>query len=466
MPPANALNETATRMRPVRGAVIKTSWQHLVFLISAVLTIVLIPGGLVFIPYLRGRSVRHALQTEGPSAVPQRQLYNEDASELQACRERPQPFNGTGVRNEPPTKARERTRQGAVVRHRFLLCVYEASEYDPYGVSRLPLHLCTHVIYGSYGINGTDIFSKQPNMDQRNGLPVVMQLVATVRIPLLITVGGHESDAASLSAVASRAETRKQFAQKAHDWLFLRDLKGINIDWRYPGGPCGVPEDKDYLRRLMRTLWATKRPGNLIALTIPHEESVLERGFEIQRLLPHVNFLVVTTHIRWRSLSQTSEALLDCPGLRRVEVARLLTRTGLAPSDKVCYSITLAGAAYRSKEHRIGAAYERLGWPAAMDGRNITHGRGYISLTQHCRTEGWQMHVPADPECSVLYRNASSGNYDVIALTAPEDLARRLERTYAEHDLGHTCLAVFDIFHDDPAGHCGKGEWPLLRTLL
>ncbi|XP_064480052.1 uncharacterized protein LOC135393575 [Ornithodoros turicata] len=435
---------------------IKMSWQNYVFAVSAILTIVLVPGGLVFIPYLKGHSARHAM-VAGQFPVAQHQSLSENL-ELRACNIEPEVFNGTGVHNKLSRPPGEN-----IVRHRLLVCFYEASEYDPYGVARMPLHLCTHLVYGSYGLNGTGLVSKQPNMDRGNGLTALVRLTGSTLpvLPVLVTIGGRESDAKHFSTVSGKSETRKQFAQKVYDWTFSQNLKGINIDWRYPGGPCGSHEDKKNVLPLVVTLRTTARPNNLLALSIPPEESLIERGFELQRLLPLLDFLFVMTHTR----SYTTLPHIDCPGLRRLEVATLLMRTGLTSSDKVCYSVSLAGAAFRSKGHRVGASYEQLGWPSAADGRNMSHGVGYVTLTQHCRTNGWTSQKPADPECSVLYRNVTGGSYDVIAHAAPDDFARRLEKTYAEHDLGHTCLAVFHVFHDDPAGHCGNGPWPLLRTL-
>lgn len=92
-----------------------------------------------------------------------------------------------------------------------------------------------------------------------------------------------------------------------------------------------------------------------------------------------------------------------------------------------------------------------------------------ISYADHClnaNKTGW-VQSPSEefPYCSILERRVVTWRR-LIAYAAPDDLAGRLASSYGRHDIGHVCVAAFDLLFDDYKGHCGKGIYPLLRTLI
>ncbi|KAM7297162.1 chitotriosidase-1-like isoform X2 [Ixodes scapularis] len=314
--------------------------------------------------------------------------------------------------------------------------------------------------------------SKQPDLDASPlglaGLREILQR-KLVSIPVLAWVGGHISDAGDFSRITSTSTDQTvQFTVAVEPWLGTNGLSGLHLDWRYSGGSCGGSSDISGLVKLVDVLTTALPSSAFVTVGLPYQTSRLSRGFDISSLVRYATLLIVGSH---KTSPEEIRGQPRCPGQSIAQVAATISRLGKMAGDstklraKVCYGISMAsGVHYPNPQNLDLPGVSSI--QSSAEASFFVPG-AHISYADHCHYgKAWRRrHSNHEPDCTVLLlENVDASR--LITYASAVDLAERMRLAYDLHDIGHICVAVFDMLKDDPLGRCGEGSWPLVKALL
>jgi chitinase len=130
-----------------------------------------------------------------------------------------------------------------------LVCSYVSwAAYRPgrgkFEVSNIDPKLCTHLIYGFFGIGVDGSFEVlDPTLDLHQGNIKKFNELKKInpKLKTLAAVYGLNEVAGTFSVVARDPLKRKKFARQARKFLQKHGFDGLDIDWEHPTEK--VPED-------------------------------------------------------------------------------------------------------------------------------------------------------------------------------------------------------------------------------
>ncbi|XP_062248573.1 chitinase-3-like protein 2 [Platichthys flesus] len=163
---------------------------------------------------------------------------------------------------------------------------------------------CTHLIYAFSDINDfnemvptrrADIFRYQ----LFNGLKTRNPSLKT-----LLAVGGPTFNKEKFTTMLSTTQKRTTFIQSAVALLRIFQFDGLNLDWMYPVGAGGDPDNKQKFTLLCKELNAAfETEGNkhnrdrlILTASVSAEREVIDASYEVKNITKDLDFLNVLTY--------------------------------------------------------------------------------------------------------------------------------------------------------------------------
>lgn len=107
--------------------------------------------------------------------------------------------------------------------------------------------LCTHIIYSFVGITesgGVSILDQWLDIDLGGIKNTVALKNINPKLKVLAAIGGWNQGGYKFSLVAENPTLRAQFVKNVVSFVQQHKLDGFDIDWEYPAGNGGRPQDK------------------------------------------------------------------------------------------------------------------------------------------------------------------------------------------------------------------------------
>ncbi|KAH7976247.1 hypothetical protein HPB52_010378 [Rhipicephalus sanguineus] len=355
-----------------------------------------------------------------------------------------------------------------------LLCLYDRNTER----KREPVRFCSHLVYGFVSPsdlnNGSSGGSSQagPVADAERRIrqmTQLKQLYPTLRV--LVGVGGPKVDSKSFSDELITEGRREHLAQRSVRWLRAHRLDGMHIQWMYPGEGNGRPSDRENFPKLLAQIRNAFRASALIArwhltLYLPHEDSRVDRGYELRNALRAVHYAVMGSF----GFVEPGRAEVASPLYNRPpigdrspinsihELVVLLLDRG-APSSKLLLAVTASGYSYALARADTDVRAPLRGG----DGRGqagpftLTPGRlAYFEICYNVYRNSWARVFDAATSCPYAYRGQEWVTYD------DADSVRAKVAFLRNKTLGGA--ALMDVAADDYMGMCGPRN-VLARTL-
>ncbi|XP_049520328.1 uncharacterized protein LOC125944161 [Dermacentor silvarum] len=262
-------------------------------------------------------------------------------------------------------------------------------------------------------------------------------------------IGGDRRDSRNFSYFLSKDTSRFLIAD-FYTAGRKDTLKGVYLDWDYPGDACGSPNDTENLIAFVADL----RSLNLsVILAVPPEPALVSH-YNLPRAMPLVEYVVVKTH------TLRLNRAVYCSGARRY-AARVFTdvRSLLPPQlrNKLAYSISVAPDTFTARQAVMGTV--SLG-PSTWENYTKKPDKTHYAAICHMNATRF----PEHPECA-LVSQGSGTNFKVATFAGPGELRTRMRKAY-DDGMGDVPIVVYDIDLDDFKGHCPAGVMsPLTRTL-
>ncbi|XP_047196104.1 chitinase-3-like protein 2 [Hippoglossus stenolepis] len=163
---------------------------------------------------------------------------------------------------------------------------------------------CTHLIYAFSDINEfnelvptrrAEIFRYQ----LFNGLKTRNPSLKT-----LLAVGGPTFNKEKFTTMASTKQNRTTFIQSAVALLRIFQFDGLNLDWMYPVGAGGDPDNKQKFTLLCKELNAAfetegkkhNRDRLILTASVSAERDVIDASYEVEKITKDLDFLNVLTY--------------------------------------------------------------------------------------------------------------------------------------------------------------------------
>ncbi|XP_060930116.1 chitinase-3-like protein 2 [Limanda limanda] len=162
---------------------------------------------------------------------------------------------------------------------------------------------CTHLIYAFSDINEFNELVPTRRADivryqLLNGLKTRNPSLKT-----LLAVGGPTFNREKFTTMVSTTQKRTTFIQSAVALLRLFQFDGLNLDWMYPVGAGGDPDNKQKFTLLCKELNAAfETEGNehnrdrlILTASVSAEREVIDASYEVKKIIKDLDFLNVLT---------------------------------------------------------------------------------------------------------------------------------------------------------------------------
>ncbi|XP_062248582.1 chitotriosidase-1-like [Platichthys flesus] len=190
-----------------------------------------------------------------------------------------------------------------------LVCYFNSLAEDradagKYTIEDIDPNKCTHLIYAFSDINDfnelvptrrADIYRYQ----LFNGLKTRNPSLKT-----LLAVGGPTFNKIKFTTMVSTTQKRTTFIQSAVLLLRVFKFDGLNLDWMYPVGAGGNPNNKQKFTLLCKELNAAfetegkkhNRDRLILTASVSAEREVIDASYEVKRITRDLDFLNVLTY--------------------------------------------------------------------------------------------------------------------------------------------------------------------------
>ncbi|KAM6929828.1 acidic mammalian chitinase-like [Lycodopsis pacificus] len=133
------------------------------------------------------------------------------------------------------------------------------------------------------------------------------------QLKTLLAVGGLTSNTQKFSTIVT-GQSRGQFIESAITLLRANGFDGLNLDWRYPGGPGSQQMNKTKFTLLCKELkeafvakgTETNRNRLIVTASVSAEKVIIDDSYEVAQIAMHLDFINVWTfdfHGPWESVT-------------------------------------------------------------------------------------------------------------------------------------------------------------------
>ena len=333
-------------------------------------------------------------------------------------------------------------------------------------VSDINANLCTHVIYSFFGVTVNGEITHLDNWLDigRGNIREFMSLrQQNPQIVLMAAVGGYNFGSETFSMLARNPIARTNFARNAVNFMRLHGFNGFDVDWEFPVGEGGIPEDRQNFILLLRELRLhLNANGFVLSVAVAATQYATTRSYDVAGVSNNVDFINLMTydfHGSWNEFTgihgafnfRQAEGFWQ-RGLNVQACVNLWLSQGADPRKLIVgipfygNSFTLANAL----NNGIGSSAIGPGTAGTFVQPNML---GYDEICINRWTRVWE------PEHQVPY--AFNGDqwvgYDDVQSV-------QIKSNYiVNNNLGGAM--IWSIETDDFRGNCGLGRFPMLTAI-
>ncbi|XP_077544413.1 chitinase-3-like protein 1 [Haemaphysalis longicornis] len=373
-------------------------------------------------------------------------------------------------------------------------CFYQARAERPesagvlFGLSVFPYHLCTHVVFCCAHLNESSLQIEAPAEAQ--GFPPYLH-GHNPYLRLLLGLTGRMPP-----AIVSGSDWI--FIESAIVWLTPRGYEGAVLVWKAPLATLAARRSyTDFLERMGRRFG---REHFTLGVLVDTSDSLKQRldlgeiddslpdvgdGAPVPRILLHpimgqppvarsegvgdersavtyeknrlrttLTKLHSTLRVETSVVVQDERAFL-MHSLYGGEDSGIATSANEASTSKLCYVFSFAAVTYKFWDSNVTGVQELAYGPG--DPGPSTKTPGELAYHEICN-EVWDSSKVF--EFGVVSRQGVNWVSHLSEFVLPS-LARFLRDEY-----GARCFGVWNLWHDDFAGACGRGQYPLMKNLF
>ncbi|XP_037280375.2 chitinase-like protein 3 isoform X1 [Rhipicephalus microplus] len=364
-------------------------------------------------------------------------------------------------------------------------CFYQARAERPesagllFGLPLFPYHLCTHAVFCCAHLNESSLQIEAPS--DAHGFPRYLRGLNPHLRPVLGLSG--RMPAAMMSG------SDWIFLESSIVWLTPREYQGAVLLWKVSLETLAAR--RGYSELLERVSRRFSREGFVFSVLVDTGDSLNQRlnlG-ELDAALPSSNLHSTASIMLYPIVSEPpvalSQGVQDSRSAVLYEKSRLrealkqlqstLTQDPepLSPSlggsghsgrpagvsqsaaSKLCYVISFSGVTYKFWDSNVTGVQEVVYGPG--DPGPITKTPGELAYYEICN-EVWDSSQVF--EFGVVSKQGANWVSHLTEFVVPP-LAR-----YLRDQFGARCFGVWNLWHDDFAGVCGGGQYPLMRNLF
>ncbi|XP_043238345.1 chitinase-3-like protein 1 [Amphibalanus amphitrite] len=359
-----------------------------------------------------------------------------------------------------------------------VVCFYEnwARYRPPLGrflPTNIPPHLCTHIHYVGAGVHAEtlrvgplDVFADIVTGGYRSTVELREH---NPDLKVLTMIGGSGQQQDSLRAAAATAESRKQLAEAAVEFLREHDFDGLDVDWK----PPHAPEDHAGLLEALRAAFdrdttSTGRRRLLLAVELTPHPDELREHFDMERVtaaVDYANVLGYRYQVTERSVTSHHAPLRTPPGAPADAAGRdiLTTLETLkqmgADMAKLNLAVPTFGMSFTLEDPRLAGLYASSSGPGAAG--PITRAKGSLATYEICDKTGRRGWTAARPFPQDVGPYAA-GEDQIVAF---DDETSLMMKARMAREAGLGGVAVWTVSLDDFRGFCTGEPFPMIRAL-
>lgn len=337
-------------------------------------------------------------------------------------------------------------------------------------VQKLDTRLCTHLVYNTVGIRGTEVVSLDPWNDYSDsGGNGNLRRFANLKrrsgaLKLLVAVGGQSLGSVPFTKVALSEKHRKEFAESGVAFCREHRVDGLVLTWHYPASGGGRPEDKENFVLLLREMKAAFSKAKLqLGVDLSVAREIVTNGYNLPEIAKNVDFMTVNAFDYWGVWSGRTGPVAPLHGLSDTDyttanVAYSINsylKTGV-PRSRIVLAITTLGRTWTLNDtSNIGyGALSDEGGPAGN--YTLTPGAlGYNELCESMKKDKWVVNYDKGLKASYAVQLPTWVSYE-------DPHSAKDKATFArEKHLGGIAVVTLDT--DDFDGHCGD-PLPILNA--
>ncbi|XP_047998532.1 acidic mammalian chitinase-like isoform X1 [Leguminivora glycinivorella] len=166
-----------------------------------------------------------------------------------------------------------------------------------FGVSDLPTHLCTHIVYSFLTLDGTSggiVAPKESTVEGKGNS--VSDLIALKKknpeLKILAAIGGWNEASTNFSAVVNDKTKRALFVKNLYNYVDTNGFDGLDLDWEYPSQREGVASDKKKFVTLVKELKkAFAKKSYLLTAACAVTQSNIDLSYDVPALSKHLDYI-------------------------------------------------------------------------------------------------------------------------------------------------------------------------------
>ncbi|XP_073954282.1 acidic mammalian chitinase-like [Choristoneura fumiferana] len=176
-----------------------------------------------------------------------------------------------------------------------------------FGVSDLPLDLCTHIVYSFLGLNATGDLTYPTEQTLEGKSNAVADLIALKQsnsnLKILSAIGGWDEGSANFSTVVNNDTLRATFVSNLYNYIDTNGFDGLDLDWEYPAQRGGIESDKEMFVTLVKELKSAFEPkGYILTSAVAVTQTHIDLSYDVPALtqyLDYLNLMLYDFHGTW-----------------------------------------------------------------------------------------------------------------------------------------------------------------------
>nr|UCK81489.1 chitinase-like protein 4 [Arenicola marina] len=343
----------------------------------------------------------------------------------------------------------------------------------------VPLDLCTHVVYAFTSMDGNRLKAFEWNDETTEWMVGMYDRFNNMKkknpaIKTLLGVGGWNFGTSKMTKMLKTRTSRDEFIRTSIEFLHERGFDGLDLDFEYPAARGSPADDKwkfallvaEMSKALDMEAKQTGKPRLLLTAAVAAGKSKIDNGYHVPMLARFLDFISIMTydfHGKWEKVTGHNSPLYgheneagDQRHLNLAFAATYWVDQG-TPPEKINVGLPLYGRSFTLAK----PGHDGIGAPAKDGGKagRYTNEAGYLAFHEICDfiRKGATMYWFEEQQVPYAVKGDQWVGFD------NEDSLHIKVQWIKERGFGGVMTWALDL--DDFFGGCGKGSYPLMRTI-
>ncbi|KAK3793091.1 hypothetical protein RRG08_038596 [Elysia crispata] len=339
--------------------------------------------------------------------------------------------------------------------------------------SRVPSHLCTHLVFAYANVRNTSIEPTEYNDFNTYARLVRLKRTSLTLRKVLLGLGGYAAGGEDFSRLVRSQEAIQEVARNLVFYLRRHDLDGVHVDWQYPTlrERGGRATDRAGYTALLRTIRqsfieesrTSGRDPLILSAALEADIDDARLYYQIKdlgRMLDFACLMAYDMHGYWNLSSGAQHHSPLLPEIR--SYFRGWLQAGFPP-NKLVMAVSASGRSFTLTSAPVGTGLgQPVSGPGQVGERSVEEGLlDYGEICENLDSNSWKREWLPNRSVPVAMGNTSDG-WQWVGYDDPESFTQKAAFVKGENLAG---VALWTLEHDDFNNECGQGNWPLLRTL-